>query len=727
MRTPQNDRRLDAPTHAPRRYHSAAVFLAAAVTLFAAAPGWAQPTVYKAKLAGPPSPVPPDLALRGTWGGAVRAVFVDPAEPDIAYVGAGRRLVILNVADPADIIELGSLDLENMVWDLQVGGGYAYVATDGPPNRFCIVNVADLTNPQLVWHYSETGYNAREVDLYGDAVYVRHSTRTLNAFDISDPENPVYMGQVTTSWVNAVSIVGDLMYVADDHPEPPELQVYDLSTDPFNPLPLGSDQLTWPPAWWGVNAVAVEGDYACMVSRRSDRYIAVVDVSNPQAPVDVGYYHDDYITPLDVALSNGFAYVADREGSFPDDPAGLMILDIATDPTDPTLVNTFQTYGCVCGIEVVGTRAYVMDDGEGVIILDLSDPVNPVRLGNWHSPAEFQSMDQVGDLLYAADKWYGVTILNVSDPCQPTLVGAYRSEGVDIGHVKVRDGDGLAYLAAGYAGLEVLDVSDPANPTCVGCYSPWPEGCKSMALDVSEYDGMIVAHVTQTLPYACCDFVDYDVTDPENIVILGQTGGIGGGPIKLPAIDVTPDHMVFLTPNRVVEVDCADPYDPNPIYHGSFSAVGLAHEDGLLYVTYDFSTGAEGLHILDAANLAVELGWFPVLGPAGVDVQNGLVYLTAAYEGARQLLALHVSDPETPIVVAHLPIPSAGRVLVNGHYAYVTPVGNTSALTGVVIVEIVPGRELGALGAPKAGAGGHWPDAGPVRQAGIPRLLPAPK
>lgn len=116
----------------------------------------------------------PDLHVVGTWGGAVNTLFVDEAEPDIAYIGNGRRLVILNVADPANIIELGSIDLGNFVHDVKVQQGFAYVATQFDPNCFCVVDVSVRSNPVLVWtNGSGTEDRAREVDLYQNFAYLR--------------------------------------------------------------------------------------------------------------------------------------------------------------------------------------------------------------------------------------------------------------------------------------------------------------------------------------------------------------------------------------------------------------------------------------------------------------------------------------------------------------------------------------------------------------------------
>ena len=101
-----------------------AYFVLISMTIWSASPALAQP----------------QLSVVGTWGGAVNAVFVDEANPDMAYVGSGRRLVILNVGDPGNILELGSIDLGHLLMDVKVRAGYAYVAMYSRPNTFCLPN-----------------------------------------------------------------------------------------------------------------------------------------------------------------------------------------------------------------------------------------------------------------------------------------------------------------------------------------------------------------------------------------------------------------------------------------------------------------------------------------------------------------------------------------------------------------------------------------------------------
>ncbi len=674
-------------------------FTAAAVMLFGTAPAWAQPA----------------LEILGHWGGAVQAVFVDPAVPDIAYVGAGRRLVILDVADPADIIELGAVDVEEMVMSVKARDGYAYVGTMAGPHQFSVVDVSDPANPRFVTSL-DTFYDVGEIGLYGDLAYVLSRIGYLEVIDISDPEHPVYLGYVRLGTVirtlspYALTIAGDLMYVAISVGAPaesPKLGIYDLSLpgDPVNPTLLSSAQLDWPPCWARPVAIAVGGDYAYITTE--DPAFAVVDVSNPEAPVARGYY-EDFASPHDVAVaSDRYVYVADWAGGAQTtdswyETKGLAILDVS-DPDNPTLAGTFKTRAAIEGVEVVGSRAYLMDEGEGLIVLDVSDPIAPVRLGNWHCPAELQQMWKVADLLYVTDEWNGISILDVSDPADPTLVGVYQTSE-DSGYwgrnwgIEVRDE--LAYLCAGWGGIEIVDVSQPANPTLKANY-PFPYCIRSVGI---ELDGDI-AHVGTSTCGGGGWIVEFDISDPNNPVPLGDaflgsdprtmTTSAAGG-ITYVARWLIPGHSTLTV------VDTSDPNAPWVIGDAG-RADDLALRGALLYVgdgTNDPDEG--GLRILDVSEPTepTELGYFPAARATGLDVENGLVYLLADCEGLgkQSLLVLDVSDPRAPVPAVPLeqlpPLPGALKVLVDGRYAYVTGNRSPSQRTGLAIVRVadrIPG------------------------------------
>ena len=370
-------------------------------------------------------PDPGEIALmvRSAWGGPVTDVEV---VGNLAYAAIGRRLVILDVADPTNPVELGSLNVMAGVEGVAVRDGYAFLGAH-KPYRFCVADVSDPTNPTLVWAGQGDQFS-HDVQLHGDFAYVRSTGRSPRVFDITDPLNAVSLGQLPSVDAAAIAIVGDLLYVGTSTLCcQADLRVYDLVSDPLNPVLLGSLN----DVGEKTTALAIEGDYAYVV---------------------------DATTGLSDQNVAGWASTM-----------GLAIFDLV-DPANPTLLGTFKTHGNVTRVEIVGNRAYVHDDDEGLIILDVSDPTKPVRLGNYLSPAVLRQMEKVGDLLYIADAWNGFTVLNVADTTQPEVVGVYLAEHCNdlyVNALKIDVQENLVHLAAGHLGLEVVDVSNPANPIMV--------------------------------------------------------------------------------------------------------------------------------------------------------------------------------------------------------------------------------------------------------------------
>ncbi len=647
-----------------------ALGLACAVLIvLAPAPAWAQA----------------ELEVLGAWGGAVRTVFIDEAvDPYIAYVGSGRRLVILDVEDPENIVELGSVDVWNVVRDVKVRDGYAYVCTFWRPKFFCVVDVADVTAPRLVWSYQgDSQYKAHEVDLYGHYAFVRDDN-DLDVFDISDPTHPIrvrrHMYIPPHFYPCDITIIGDLLYAIDDYKH---LRILDLSDDPAYPRELAS--LTLPGTERSGEALAVWGGYAYAATMFPEGMLAVVDVSDPNAPAVVGSYDSRYAD--DVAARDGLVYLVDD--------GDLVVLDARTDPAHPTVLDTFETHGQVKAVEVVGRRVYAMDVGEGLIILDASGVGlrgELERLGSWHSPEILRKMDKVGDLLYLTDALNGMTILDVSDPLRPELVGAYQT-GEDSGRwsdnwgIEVRDEK--AYLSAGYGGIEIVDVSAPAQPTMLGAFRFNP-GFWSRALTLNGD----IAHVG-VQPLAGGFLVNFDISDPNNIVDVGFVS-VGSAPLT---IDVAPGAVALIARDAspggsLTNLNTFDPSDPYVIYAGQPGGVDLARAGNLLYMANDGPSDIGGVFILDVSepNAPIEVGYWqlPASGAKNIDgvaLRGQRVY--AAARDQSTLYELDVTDPTAPVLVTETFVPNPQLILVDGRYAYVTT--HSQGLTILELAQAIPG------------------------------------
>ena len=615
-----------------------------------------------------PTGAEPEMEVVGTWGGEVRALFIDPASPDIAYVGSGRNLVILDVADADDIRELGRIDLGNLLYDIQVRDGYAYVCTFWQPNYFCVVDVSDLSSPELVWSWNDdTSMKPKEVDLYGDVAFVRAGV-DVEAFDISDPTSPVRLARVVFSIAADCEIVGDRMYMVDDFKH---VRIYDLAA-PWLPTVVDHARLqlagivTLPGNQESGTAIDVEGSYAYAVTRSGNGILAVVDVTEPTTPQVVGSYES--CDGRDVAVADGVAYFVDC--------GELTVLDAATSPDEPSPIGGFATHGAIQYVHIVGPRAYVLDQGEGLIIFDIAGRSDPVRLGNWHSPKDLRRMDKVGDLLYVTDALNGFSTIDVSEAADPALIGVYQT-GEDSGRwgdnwgIEVHDQ--TAYLAAGAGGLEMVDVGVPTTPAMLGAFRV-PDGFWAYGITVRDH----VAHVgIQKIVGGL--LVNFDVSDPNNISDIGFAD-MGSGPVT---IDIDDSNGIAFTARygsggSLTNINTDNPNAPVIIADHWPGGVDLARADDIVYLANEDSING-GIYAVDVSvpsapeqdpNDVWQLPEGGNKGTVGVSLIGKYVLATAQQQNA--VYIIDFSDTDEPVTVAQMFVPNPQTILIDGGYAYVT-------------------------------------------------------
>lgn len=430
----------------------------------------------------------------GAWGGAINQVH---AEPGRIILGSGRRLVILDSTDESNLIELGAIDLKTTVLDFEVRGNFVFVCTSlSLVNQFCVVDISNPAAPQLVWTSRSLGI-ARlqdwplEVELYGDTAYVLTTSGRLHRFDISNPAAPAYLGQVLSAGIASRFEIDDQGRMFSVRwASGSILKIHDVAANPADPPLLSSTALA--PDAFGSNAysIKVHNNIAVVTHRHGggvDRFYGfdVIDVTDPSAPAVLSSTPTNYAAAGEFALLPGLVLIAEEEHE-PESPVdpfrGLLVYSIA-DPTSPVLISNVKTHGSVYGVVTTARadRAYVLDAGEGLVVVELLDPAHPVRLGSYLSPASPQAMVADGNLLYVSDTWNGFTILDVADPARPRVVGVYQTEGTNQqDHLGIAYRNGLVYLAAGYGGIDIVDVSDPANPVRVDNFSHVPSGAISV-------------------------------------------------------------------------------------------------------------------------------------------------------------------------------------------------------------------------------------------------------
>jgi choice-of-anchor B domain-containing protein len=251
--------------------------------------------------------------------------------------------------------------------------------------------------------------------------------------------------------------------------------------------------------------------------------LSIVDVTNPQAPRNVGLIAGPESQWREVKTYGRFAYVVTEAR-----PHGLDIVDLG-DPEHPVKVRTWdQTFASAHTLWIDAERRLLFANGtrtaagqpNGMRVLSLDpDPANPREVGSF-TPFYIHDSYMRGDVLYASAINDGfLALLDVSDPGNvkertrfftggrvthnswPTLDGRYLFttderggrplEGWDlidplvprkvseyigqpsaIPHNVMVDGTRL--LVAHYTeGVHLLDVADPTQPRLLGFYDTY--------------------------------------------------------------------------------------------------------------------------------------------------------------------------------------------------------------------------------------------------------------
>jgi hypothetical protein len=178
--------------------------------------------------------------------------------------------------------------------------------------------------------------------------------------------------------------------------------------------------------------------------------VAVVDLADPLAPVEVG----EVETP-------GFARrldVADRIAAVADGEAGLSLLDVS-DPRSPSLAGTMLTGGPATDVKRTGDYALVACGDLEVVRVD--EPEAPSLAARALTPGEAHGVTLAGDRAYVADGASGLLIVDVRDPANPETLGRIDTPG--FAYQVAVDGR-YAFVADGPAGLGIVDIGAADRP-----------------------------------------------------------------------------------------------------------------------------------------------------------------------------------------------------------------------------------------------------------------------
>lgn len=592
-------------------------------------------------------------SVLGQVGGAAYDVVV---QGDRAYLVVDRRLLVLDVSDPANISRLGQTDLlQSQLGNVALSGSYALVLgqsdeyTPAADVGLHVIDVADSAAPRELAYLDVAG-TLLSLAVSGGYAYVASNGTGMVVIDLQRPEAP--------------RIVATL---------PP--------TDNGNFLPTFDVPIE----------VAVDGRYALLVeeagARETDGLVLVIDVADPRSPRIVG----SLATGLteEVVLHGTTAYIAEENG--------LSIVSIA-DPTVPKRLGAVGL-GAIhptlgrdgTRMALAGTRLYIVGDGRQFWVLDVADSTQPRVLGSATTEGLPAGVAASGSFAFVANGddnplwpvFHGLQVIRVEDPASPQTYGNYSRDTWVAMDVAWEPGRPVAYVAAGGAGLRVIDLSDPTAPTILAAIE-WGASATTVTLDGE--------HLFVGEGASDNRLQIFDVKDPAQPVRIatlseppGLVAGEPGGSVS--ALDNV-GSWVFagLTDGRLVVVDASEPTAPRVVtvlpLSSDLRMIGdIVVEGGYLFVREpgDQSSGGSPsiVHVLSITDPALirpvaEIAAPPSFGSydIGLGVDNGWAY--APDSTAVEIIDLR--NPSQP----------GGRLSLHlGHYAEVWSLG---AHQGAVVV-----------------------------------------
>ncbi len=394
-----------------------------------------------------------------------------------------------------------------------------------------------------------------------------------------------------------------------------------------------------------IRDVAVVGNYAYVADY--DRGLRIINVSNPAAPTEVGFY-DTPGYAYGVAVAGNYAYVADWD-------SGLRIINVSN-PAAPTEVGFYDTPGSAGGVAVAGNYVYVADLGSGLRIINVSNPAAPIQAGYYDTPGSAWGVAVAGNYAYVADDWYGgLRIINVSNPTAPIEAG-YYNYGTLVVALDVAVVGNYAYVT-GNSGLRIINVSNPAAPTEVSFYdtpgSAWGVAVAGNHAYVADYGGGLrIINVSN--PAAPTEVGFYDTPGfAYDVAVVGNYANVA-------------DYDRGL---RILNV--SNPAAPTEVGYSATSGfvLAVAVVGNYAYLTDWYG----GLHIINVSNPAAptEVGFYDTPGIAhGVAVVGNYAYIANGWPGGLRII--NVSNPATPTEVGYYnTFGSYYDVAVVGSYAYV--------------------------------------------------------
>ena len=340
-----------------------------------------------------------------------------------AYVASGN-LTLVDVTDSQNPETGSRLNTPGFATGIQLLNNTVYLADQ--QTGLHIINVHNPQQPQRISSQPTFG-NATDVVIRGTLAYIADGKGGIQTIDVSTSESPKWLHRYAFGGtVYGLDVVETTegertLYVANGVGGLRTLEF----TNPYHGtltrnLSLLADTLTSNELFGAVSCtkVRVQDGYGFVAAETG---MFVVDLARNTIVT-----HIPTDAPVsDIALHEGYAYLCAES---------LIVVDSRI-PQQSRIISKRNMDGGAYRVVVDAaspSHAYVAALEGGLHIFDITEPSIPRPVGNYATQGNATGIALVLDRAYLLDSGVGVAVLDVSDPREPKLHGAYQNDALPI-------------------------------------------------------------------------------------------------------------------------------------------------------------------------------------------------------------------------------------------------------------------------------------------------------
>lgn len=580
-----------------------------------------------------------ELTLINQTGKTYQTVSI---QENLAYVGAGDCLLVLDISNPLEISAVGNLcGLPSVIKRIALTNDYAYIV-DGES-----LHIIDISNSQKLIEVGslDTNGSAESISVSGDYVYLADGIEGLRIIDVSQPAEPQEINYIENIHAIDVIVHENYVFIVDDGKV--YLRIFNIS-DPTETIEVASFETI---ADGSVDImqyrmptfhIAISGGYAYVVDGLKDLHIFdISDMSNIKQP-KILYMEENIISVA--AAENLVCIIMESNNIYMTEKNKLQILDV-TDLQSPQELGGFEIQGNPKSVVINNNHLFVAGQGSGIVVVDISEPEILETVAYYSElPTEFGiSTKEVFDVavndgyLYILDE-NNLIVMDIIDPENSKQVSSLNLPG----NARVLGVQGsYAYVMTAEARFLVIDISNPGEPNIVG------------TMNVSYYPYHSAFDIKENYVYASGQISEgvyeldiIDVSDPAKPEIVYSYSYDVVDSI-LWGISVKDEFIYMIGFHCFLILDISDPMSPLEIFSdNTISGKAISVVDN-----YAYMAASDGLHVFDVADPKnPELIIFKGFGNLStINISGDYAFLSGQWEGFK---VINITEPTDPSEVA---------------------------------------------------------------------------